>query len=380
MLVVPHVPPRKPDMLLMPRKFLSRPGSRRLSLALVRTALALCAGLIVVGCRKPIEMREYEVSKPPHRMLGAMIMRGDEAWFFKVTGPREGLGAEAARFEEFLKSVRFGEASSKGPTWNLPEGWKETGASEMRFQTIKFTAGGEECELSVSKLPMQASADGDDFLLRNLNRWRGQIELWPILSDELEQETRRVSLADGTVATVVDLVGTLEPKSPAGKGGMGMGMGRDMLSGEPPTAPKTRPSQDLKYKLPEGWQEAEAARFSRITFEVRDGKQQVKITVTDLPAASNPLLDNINRWRGIMKLPPVDEAGMKRDVQPIKVGDVSGSYVELATPDGAAAPQALLGVVAYQGETAWFVKLQGDAALATREKTRFEEFVRSLQF
>ena len=158
-------------------------------------------------------------------------------------------------------------------------------------------------------------------------------------------------------------------------------MGRDMFAGAPSRpAPETSPAPAPKFRLPDGWSEAEPVRFSRLTFEVRDGQQQVKITVTDLPAASNPLLDNVNRWRGMMQLPPLAEAELPQQVRSIQVDDVSGSYVELSTPAEAAKPQALLGVVAYRGDQAWFVKLQGDATLASREKSRFEEFVKSLQF
>jgi len=341
---------------------------------------AWIVALSLVGCQKPAEIRQYEVPKPPHRMLGAMVLRGQEAWFFKVTGPREELAQQSDKFQKFMQSVRFAETGGGGPTWDLPDGWKETGASETRFQTIKFKAGDEECELAVSKLPFQSSK-ADDYLLANLNRWRGQIELSPLLSEELPRETKKVTLGEGTVATLVDLVGTLEPKSPTGKGDMGMGMGRGMFAGpRPELPPDSPPSAPLKFQLPEGWSEGEPARFSKLTFEVRDGKEQVKITVTDLPAQSNPLLDNINRWRGMMQLPPVAEAELAKQLRSIQVGGVSGSYVELSTPAESQKPQTLLGVVAYRGDQAWFVKLQGDTPLASREKSRFEEFVQSLQF
>jgi len=340
----------------------------------------LCMGAMLVGCRKPVEIRQYEIPKPPHRMLGAMVFRGEEAWFFKVTGPREALGEQSKKFQQFVQSVRFGEPPSQGPTWDLPEGWKETGPSEARFQTIKFQAADEECELAVSKLPLK-SPGVDEYLLANVNRWRGQIQLSPLLSDEIQTATTRVELAGGASATLIDLVGTLEPKLPPGKSDMGMGMGRGMMAGPRPNSQSNpAPSPQLKFQTPEGWKEGEPTPFSKLTFEVRAEKEQVKISVTDLPAQANPLLDNINRWRGLMKLPAVAEADLAQTVRSIKVGDVSGSYVELSTPAESAKPQTLLGVIAYRGDQAWFVKLQGDTSLASREKSRFEEFVQSIQF
>lgn len=360
-------------MSLSPRVF--RFGRPRL-----QGGWGLILALSLIGCQKPAEIRQYEVPKPPHRMLGAMIFLAEEAWFFKVTGPREELEQQSDKFQKFMQSVRFGDSGARVPTWDLPEGWKETGSSETRYQTIKFQAGDEECELAVSKLPMKTS-QGNEFLLANLNRWRGQIELSPLLSDEVERETKKITLAEGTVATLVDLVGTLEPKPLPGKG-PDMGMGRDMLAGPRPSLPAdaSPAAPPPKFQLPEGWSEGEPARFSKLTFEVRDGKEQVKITVTDLPAQSNPLIDNVNRWRGMMQLPPVELPELEKQMRLIKMGDVSGAYVELSTPAESQKPQALLGVVAYRGDQAWFVKLQGDKPLAAREKSRFEEFVQSLRF
>lgn len=349
------------------------------------------SGACLTGCQKPAEIRQYDVPKPPHRMLGAVVVRGDEAWFFKVTGPRVGLAAEAKLFESFIRSVRFPESSgagssAQGPSWDLPPGWKETGASEARYQTIKFKAGDEDCELAVSKLPLN-SPDLDEYLLMNINRWRGQIQLSPLLKDELPKETQRVVLAGETPATLVDLVGTLEPKPPGKKGpmmgpGMGAGMDRGMFSGGGTPRPERRPvpSDDLKYELPQGWAESEPAPLAKLTFEVRDGKQKARVTVTDLPAASNPLLDNVNRWRGMVSLPPVDEAQLAKDVRSVKVADGTGTMVELKSPADAPRSLAIFGVIAYRGDTAWFVKLQGDPEVVEREKSRLEAFVESLKF
>lgn len=330
----------------------------------------------MAGCSQPEGIREYDVPKPPHRMLGAIIVKGEEGWFFKVTGPREGLAAETEKFRKFVESVRFEEGAS-GPKWTLPDGWQEAGASKMRYMTIKLKAGGEDCELSVSRLPMRGNSTS--YVLDNLNRWRGQIQSYPLISSELPTATTAVPLAGDLQATLMDVVGTLEPKSPQSKGGMEMGDMDSMMAGPPPSAPRSPPA-NLKFKLPEGWKEGEGSAFSKLAFEVRSEGQQVKITVTDLPAAANPLLDNINRWRGQMRLPPVTEADLPNHLRAIPVDGGSGQYVQIEGAKDAPKPQTLLGVVAYRGESAWFVKLQGDAPLAAREKERFEQFVQSLKF
>ncbi|MBK8476645.1 MAG: hypothetical protein IPL39_10090 [Opitutaceae bacterium] len=40
------------------------------------------------------------------RVLGAVLYRGEEAWFFKLTGPDAAVAAEKASFLDFLRTVR----------------------------------------------------------------------------------------------------------------------------------------------------------------------------------------------------------------------------------------------------------------------------------
>ena len=45
--------------------------------------------------------------KVTQRILAAVVKRGDQTWFFKLSGPAGLVGEQKAAFEEFLKSVRF---------------------------------------------------------------------------------------------------------------------------------------------------------------------------------------------------------------------------------------------------------------------------------
>ena len=45
--------------------------------------------------------------KPAQRILGAIVTRGDQVWFFKLMGPAELVGGQKAAFDEFLTSVKF---------------------------------------------------------------------------------------------------------------------------------------------------------------------------------------------------------------------------------------------------------------------------------
>jgi hypothetical protein len=58
--------------------------------------------------------------------------------------------------------------------WTLPKGWTETGASAMRYATLKPPLEGK-IDVSVVVLPGPAGGE-----LANVNRWRNQIGLPPI--------------------------------------------------------------------------------------------------------------------------------------------------------------------------------------------------------
>ena len=172
-----------------------------------------------VGCQQDEEIRHYRVPKPTSvaadsdlpaapmahapaqgRMLGAMILTGDRAWYFKVVGPDQQIGTHAADFRSLIESVRFADDK---PAWDLPDGWQQKPGSGMRFATLEFGPEQEPLELSVIPLGVP---DGDSAacVLSNVNRWRGQMGLPPITADQLGDETVQLDL-DGVTATLVDL-------------------------------------------------------------------------------------------------------------------------------------------------------------------------------
>jgi hypothetical protein len=48
-----------------------------------------------------------DLSGPQGRLLGVVVRRGGETWFFKMNGPADAVEKEKAAFETFMKSVRF---------------------------------------------------------------------------------------------------------------------------------------------------------------------------------------------------------------------------------------------------------------------------------
>jgi len=174
-------------------------------------AISICA-ILAVGCGQVEEIRRYQApkSKTTSRMLGAIILHGETAWFFKASGPVDPVAEQSENFRELIKSIRFVESK---PLWTLPEGWREKPSSGIRFATLEFGPAKTAIELSITQLAIF----GDDrtaYLVDNVNRWRDQLQLPLIGIEELDDHTERIDVEDA-VATLVDLVG--QPK----RGGMG---------------------------------------------------------------------------------------------------------------------------------------------------------------
>ncbi len=317
-----------------------------------------------------------EVTATESRMLAAIISRSDQGWFFKITGEDEAVSAEWDRFVDFLKSVEY--RSEDSPTWKLPDGWKQEPGSGMRFATVQVETSDPALEMSVIALPK--TGDEESYLLANIDRWRGQLGLEPTpggkieVGEDVNSKTIQFELGDGTTVTAVDLFGTMKSDS-MGTPPFAGGGTPPMMGSRAASATSTTSELDA-YKAPDEWSAGQAGGMRKAAFDVKDGSNSVEITVTNLAAAAGELLPNVNRWRGQVSLAPVTQAELEASLQSINLGDVDGSFVELAGPDG----QTILGVIAVHGDKAWFVKLTGDSELAEREKERFEEFVRSIRF
>lgn len=187
--------------------------------------IGLILGWACAGCEQTEAIRHYRVPKSlatdspnppgppkppgqgpvqdvsPQRMFAALVLQAERAWFFKAAGP-ESLAEQAEAFRSLIKSVRFADGK---PQWNLPEGWRQKGESGMRFATLEFGSADSPRELTVIPLPIPPG-DRSAYVLSNVNRWRKQMNLDPIASAELDQQSEKVEL-DGATAIMVDLRG-----------------------------------------------------------------------------------------------------------------------------------------------------------------------------
>ena len=366
-------------------------------------SLGLCCLLASAGCEPPKPIRSYKVPKPEvvyesnhldpglptdkngdplpldDRMLGALIPNKDTAWFLKLSGPKSEVDSHADEFREFVNSIRFGKDSRREPEWDLPESWTRTNGPPPRWATITIGGTNPPLEVTVSSLPFE-NRDLASYSLQNVNRWRNQLSLRPIPAQRLSKEVETITLAGGSPAVYVDMLGKLQ--------GTGM-MRPGAMAGHPPIsggdtrpAPKTssqtpadRQPAEVGYDLPTGWSKAANDTFSQVALEAGEGANGIRVTFSALAAAAGDLGPNINRWRRQVGLGPVSDEDIQAAAKEMEIGGVKAPYVELQGPQ-----ESIYGAIVMHEDKAWFIKLRGSNSAAEAEQTKFQELLKSIRF
>ncbi len=140
--------------------------------------------------------------------------------------------------------------------------------------------------------------------------------------------------------------------------------------------PPPTPQGALKWSLPKGWAELPGGGMRFATFKAPYvGK--LEATVVVLPGPAGGELANVNRWRGQINLPPLDEAGLAkaRTVTKSKAGAVN---VYDFTSQGQVKTRMLAGYISTPDGNTWFLKLTGDADPVAKAKSDFMIILGSL--
>jgi len=356
---------------------------------------------MLAGCSKRDQITSYRVPKPhvlretnsvepaspgdesdrraapaasePARLLAATVIRGERAWFFKLSGPRDKIDPHAEAFAQFVASIRFEGEDDAQPVWKLPDGWSQApAAGSMRFATLSIGSSGAE----LSVIPLPKTIDDDrQYLLQNVNRWRRQVSLPPLAEGELDAAMREVAIGDDQ-AFLVDFVGT---QSGAPRPPFAMGRPPGGSRQQPERTAASEPSISFSAPVPQGWQEAGPVPFSKATYEVTSAEGSAQVTVSALPAGI-PLADDVNRWRGQLGLPPASAQQVEDSVEPITMDGREGRYVELVGPDTGQGRSAIAAAIVEVDDRAWYFKLRGDAPVVARQRPQFRALIASSKF
>jgi hypothetical protein len=269
--------------------------------------------------------------------------------------------------------------------------------------------GDKGATVDISLVTLGASASN---VLENVNRWLGQLGQPPIESNKLAQISEHLTTINGDV-TVVDLTGLPAGADPAKDGRIiaAMAAGNEgtmffkmrgnseltetqkpdfvkwvaavcseqkvMTQKDDLSMPlnESKPAQ-IQYKTPAGWTEVPASSMRYASFNATgpDGGK-VDISVVTFPGDGGSDADNINRWRQQIGLPPADDKAIGSLVVPVKAGNADFSSLDMASGDA-----RVIAAWTRRGGRAWFFKMSGPGPALESEKTKFFDFIRSIDF
>jgi len=139
-------------------------------------------------------------------------------------------------------------------------------------------------------------------------------------------------------------------------------------------------ADSLTWAAPDNWVAKPLGSMRRGSFTVKGQGGDADLSIFVFPAATNPLLANINRWRGQVGLDPLAEAQLATESTTLETGSLKFAVVDLlGKQPGSETSVRVLGAILYRGDEAWFFKLGGPDAVVAAEKTAFVGFLRTVR-
>ena len=141
-----------------------------------------------------------------------------------------------------------------------------------------------------------------------------------------------------------------------------------------PPAPTAKGA--LKWSLPKGWSElpGEGMRFATLKTPISG---RLEATVVVLPGPAGGELANVNRWRGQIGIPPLDEVGLAKSRVALKTKAGAVNVYDF-TSEGQAKSRMVAGYISTPDGNTWFLKMTGDAAPVAKAKPDFMTLLGSL--
>lgn len=354
---------------------------------------------ISVGCSPQEGVRSYRVAKAkstsgagsaaqtsevgkPEQIVGAIVPQGQNVWYFKMQGNPDQVSEIQNEFLEIINSTSFAES---GPVLEMPSGWTDRGPKGIATNNIV----NDESGLSATVTPLFAGAATEkadqwqDYVLRNVNRWRGQVSLQEQAWTEVEpslQELEKLN-QEPAKAYFVSLVGK---SSGSSMGGPFMNRGGPFSGGTAGGTPATpEPSfaakKNLMYIEPEGWSEKDvsSSQMKLAAFDIGTGENKAELTV--IPLSGKPV-EHLKIW--------LDQAGATE--KPDEVADrllekaenvtVNEAESKLYHYDGAeeSGKSIMITEIPWRDGESLYVRLLGDAAVVNQQKQAMLEFLESM--
>jgi hypothetical protein len=353
----------------------------------LRAPLLLPAVLALglAGCRQDDEIKKdiftYQDREEIHKRV-AIFEREKFVWFVLLSGPEAEVKKQTATFDEFVRSIRFDvkqdkDKESQPITWTQPKDWRKDPPGppgSVRSAGFRIDCKPKELEVTVTKLPMKNYT-----LIDNLRRWEREVNV--PLSEREDEPSANVKLLrdkiDGQPVTWVDVTGYAVHTVSKPPGSVAHGKGF-----MPPLDLKKQGGNGndspFTYTAPAGWrkQAIGPGRLAVDIYKIGDERSEIELTLTNFGGSPG---DNINRWRGDIKLRKLPEADAEATAVRMKIAGIDSYYVDMDNPAGPPEANRTVAVIIPMGQTSWFVKMWGPSEIVGQHKNEFKTFVESFQ-
>jgi hypothetical protein len=139
-------------------------------------------------------------------------------------------------------------------------------------------------------------------------------------------------------------------------------------------APAT-PAGALVWKLPKGWTQSVAGGMRYATLNGPD----VEVSVVVLPGTAGGELANVNRWRGQLGLPPMDEAAAAAQRKQVKTQAGPFALYDFAAEGAGAKQTRMIAALSSASGNTWFFKMLGNARAVGAAQADFIRLVEGLR-
>jgi hypothetical protein len=153
----------------------------------------------------------------------------------------------------------------------------------------------------------------------------------------------------------------------------------EMPAGHPPLGGQPMGAR-AKWTMPTGWTEAPLGSMRVASFRIASGDLRAEVSVIPLLGTGGGDLENVNRWRGEVGLPPISEDELKQQAQTVQVDGRPASFFDMEGKTADGTMGRVVAAIQHRDGTAWFFKMAGDSDLVAKQKELFVAFLESFQF
>lgn len=296
--------------------------------------------------------------------------------------------------------------------YQLPEGWQEKPASDMRVAS--FTAAGpngQTADISVIPLPVV----GRDLEL--INMWRSRVQLPSTTDPHAAKQFEPVTIG-AEQGRLFEFVSAASVNSKGRQRLLVAILTHDSMSwffkitgddqyvisqkkhflqflksvsfvdNAPPGMEAASSTQDEGissasiWSVPSSWQSVPPSQFLLAEYSLSGANgAKAEVNVAAMVGEGGGLLPNVNRWRGQIGLKPISENELSKPFQALDVPGGKATLVDFEGIDAKTnmATRLIGAIVSEKGQT-WFYKLMGDKQVVAQEKDNFIKFIQSANY